>query len=116
MTFEVINNPAYKARMGFTRGQFRKLDDLYCRMAGTGVLTYRTVECDFDEGIANYTYYRSEYHAPALQFIIRKIGPRDMMYEVYKQGKGLITKSGVFDRAFEKLLAEVESLTTQNQS
>ncbi len=114
MAFEVINNPAYTAKTGFTRIQFRKLDDLYCRAAGTGALTYRAVECDFDEGLASYTYYKSEYHAPALQFLIRKTGPRDMMYEVYRQGKGLVAKSGVFDRAFERLLTEVEALLAQD--
>ena len=112
MTFEVIHNPAYIAKTGFTKGQFRKLDDLYCRAAAAKALTYRTVECDFDEGVASYTYYQSEHlaMAPVFQFLIRKVGPRDMMYEVYAQGRGMIGKSGVFDRAFEKLLAEIEAL------
>lgn len=113
MTFEVISNPAYAARTGFTKNQFRRLDELYCRAAAAGALAYRTVECDFDEGLASYTYYKSEHHAPALQFLIRKVGPRDMMYEIYRQGKGLVARSGVFDRAFEKLLAEVETLMAQ---
>jgi hypothetical protein len=110
MAFEVIHNPAYVAVTGFTRGQFRKLDDLYCRAAAAKALIYRTVECDFDEGLASYTYYKSEYHAPAFQFFIRKVGPRDMMYEVYQEGRGLVAKSGVFERAFECLREEVESI------
>jgi hypothetical protein len=110
MSFEVISNPAFIAKAGFTKGQFRKLDDLYCRAVSAKALIYRTVECDFDEGVAQYTYYKSEFHAPAFQFVIRKIGPRDMMYEVFAQGRGLITKSGVFDRAFEKLRDEIESM------
>lgn len=110
MTFEVINNPKYLAKTGFTNGQFRKLDDLYCRAASLKVLNHRTVECDFDEGVASYTYYISQYKSPYLQFIIYKAGPQTMMYELYKEGKGRIVKSGVFDRAFEKLQNEIEAL------
>lgn len=98
------------AKAGFTNGQFRRLDGLYLRAAAAMVLTYRTVECDFDEGVASYTYYEREKGTPFLQFIIRKVGPRTMMYEVFMGAKGRIAKSGVFDRAFEKLELEIESL------
>ena len=57
MTFEIINNPAFLAKMGFTNAQFKKLDGLYLRAAGEKVLTYRAVDWDFDEGVASYTYY-----------------------------------------------------------
>lgn len=110
MTFRVIDNPNMPAKAGFTNGQFRKLDGLYLRAAADKALTYRTVECDFDEGVASYTYYERENGPPFLQFIIRKVGPRTMMYEVFKNSKGRIAKSGVFDRAFEKLELEIESL------
>ena len=110
MTFEVINNPAYLAKMGFTNGQFKQLDGLYLRAAAVKVLNYRAVDCDFDEGVVTYTYYQSEGQAPYLQFVIRKVGPRALMYEVYKNAKGRIAKSGVFERAFEKLKGEVEGL------
>lgn len=110
MSFEVINNPKFVAKTGFTNGQFKKLDALYLRAAGEKVLTYRTVECDFDEEVASYTYYKSQSQAPYLEFLIKKVGPRTMMYEVFKQGKGRIAKSGVFERAFEKLKEEIESL------
>lgn len=110
MSFEVINNPALIAKAGFTNAQFKKLDDLYCRAAAAKVLTYRTVECDFDEEVASYTYYKSENQKPYLQFFIRKLGPQSMMYEVFGQSKGRIAKSGVFERAFEKLRAEIEAL------
>jgi hypothetical protein len=95
---------------GFTNFQFKQLDGLYLQSASKGALTYRTVECDFDEGVASYTYYKSEHFAPYLSFVIRRVGPRTSMYEVFMQDKGRIFKSGVFDRAFEKLKAEIEGL------
>ena len=110
MAFEVINNPAFQAQTGFTTAQFRKLDDLYCRAASHKSLTYRTVECDFEEGVASYTYFQSKGQAPYLQFFIKKVGPKTMMYEVFKNSKGRIAKSGVFDYAFEKLRHEIEGL------
>ena len=110
MVFEVIHNPAFTQPAGFSQSQFRKLDQLYCSAAAEKCLTYRTVECDFDEGVASYTYYVSSYQAPYLQFITRKVGPRTTMFEVYKQGKGRIAKSGVFDRAYEKLRDEIDAL------
>ncbi len=109
MVFEVINNPHYSPKMGFTKAQFRTLDDLYCRAVEKKMLSYRTVECDFEEGYASYTYYKSEYHAPLFRFMIRKIGPKTLQYEVYKQGVGLLIKSSLFDRAFEKLQGALET-------
>lgn len=110
MSFTVINNPGYAPKLGFTNAQFKKLDDLYCRAASEKVLTYRTVDCDFEVGEAVYTYYKSQSQAPLFQFFIKKVGPKTLMYEVYKQGKGRITKSGVFDKAFDKLKEEIEKL------
>ncbi len=110
MTFRVINNPNFKADTGFTQGQFKKLDGLYLQAAAHKVLTYRTVTCDFEEKVASYTYYKSEGQSPYLQFMIRQVGPRTMMYEVWKGPSGRIAKSGVFDRAFEKLQTEIEEL------
>lgn len=95
---------------GFTNAQFKKLDGLYLQAAAEGVLTCRTVECDFDEGVASYTYYKSENQAPLLQFIIRKLGPRSTLYEVYCKDKGRVAKSGLFERAFERLQQECASL------
>lgn len=110
MVFQVITNPSFHAKTGFTQAQFKKLDDLYCRAATTKVLNFRTVECDFDEGIASYTYYQTKDHPPVFQFLIRRVGPKDMMYEVMKQGSGRIAKSGVFERAFEILRTEINTL------
>ena len=116
MTFEVINNPAFQAKIGFTQGQFKKLDDLYCRAASHKVLNYRAVDCDFDEGTARYTYHQSQNQPPYLQFFIKKVGPKTMMYEVYKQGKGRIAKSGVFEYALEKIREEIEALLPRETS
>ncbi|MGB4107887.1 MAG: hypothetical protein WBK55_08845 [Alphaproteobacteria bacterium] len=110
MGFEVITNPSYIAKTGFTQGQFKKLDDLYCRAASAKTLTYRTVECDFNEGVASYTYYQSQDQLPMFQFVLRRVGPKDMMYEVYKQGEGRIAKSGIFDRAYDVLREQIEKL------
>ncbi len=110
MSFEVINNPAFLRNSGFTQAEFKKLDALYLRAAAEKALTYRSVECDFDEGVASYTYYTSDNQPPYLQFIIRKVGPRTMMYELYLLKKGRIAKSGVFDRVLEKLQQEIEGL------
>jgi len=114
MSFRIINNPGFQPVTGFTNAQFKKLDDLYCRAAAAKVLIYRTVECDFDEGVASYTYYQSENQPPYLQFFIRKVGPQTLMYEVFKHSKGRIAKSGVFDKAYEKLQSEVEEILTTN--
>lgn len=112
MTFHVIDNPQYFPKTGFTNAQFKKLDSLYLQAAGAKILNYRTVECDFDSNIATYTYYIAEGYQPYLQFLIKKVGPKTMMYEVYKQGKGRIAKSGVFEYAYKKVQDEVESLLT----
>ena len=107
---EIIPFSTQSHASGFTNAQFKKLDGLYLRAAAVKMLTYRSIECDFDEGVASYTYYKSESHAPYLEFIIRKVGPRATMYEVYLQGKGRLTKSGVFEKAYERLKVEIESL------
>ncbi len=111
MTFEVIHNPIFNQPAGFTQAQFRKLDQLYCMAASNKTLNYRSVECDFDEGVATYTYYKTPHDAPYLQFIIRKVGPRTTMFELYKQGKGRIIKSGVFDRVYDRLNKEIGVLS-----
>ncbi len=107
---EIIPFSSQSHASGFTNAQFKALDGLYLQAAGQGVLTYRSVECDFDEGVASYTYYKSEHFAPYLQFVIRRVGPRTTMYEVFMQDKGRIAKSGVFEKAFEKLKSEIDHL------
>ncbi|MBX2834104.1 MAG: hypothetical protein KTR28_03935 [Micavibrio sp.] len=96
---------------GFTGGQFRKLDGLFIRAASDKILASRSVDCDFDDGVARYTYYRIEGHPPYLQFKIKRVGPGASMYEVYMQGKGRIIKTGLFERAFERLEKEIKALS-----
>lgn len=110
MTFEVIHNAHYVQPAGFTQGQFRKLDQLYISAMARKVISERTVDCDFDAGLATYTYYLSQHEIPFLQFVIRKVGPRDTMFELYKQGRGRIAKSGVFERSYERLCEEIDAL------
>lgn len=110
MTFEVINNPEFLRHSGFTQSEFKQLDALYLRAAAAKVLTYRSVECDFNEGVASYTYFTAEHQPPFLQFVIRKVGPNAMMYELYRAQKGRIAKSGVFSRVVQRLQEEIEQL------
>lgn len=114
MSDKVITIPGFAKHgdhpSGFTQSQFKRLDGLYLQAAAQKTLTYRTVECDFDEGLASYTYYQSAQQSPHLQFIIRQVGPRATMYEVYLQGKGRIAKSSLFERAYERLEQEIQSL------
>ncbi len=107
---EIIPFSKQSHASGFSNAQFKKLDGLYLQACAQKALTYRTVDCDFDEGIATYTYYKSPQFAPYLSFVIRRVGPRTTMFEVYLQDKGRITKSGVFEKAFERLQDEVTKL------
>lgn len=113
MAFEVIDNPdfqKFQARSGFKNAEFRLLVGLYSRAAAEKALYDIAVDVDFDEGTCTFTYYRSSHYAPFLQFVIRRAGPRTDMYEVYRQGRGRIAKSGIFDRAYKKLAEEIEGL------
>ena len=111
MVFEVITGGLESHPSGFTTSQFKKLDALYLKAVSLKTLNYRAVECDFDEGMAMYTYYKVVSQAPYLQFVIRKVGPRASMYELFLQGKGRIAKSGNFERVYERLRDEVEKLS-----
>ncbi len=111
MIFEVINNPAFKQPAGFTQRQFRKLDQLYCASSSNNIINYRSVECDFDEGTATYTYYLSAHDSPYLQFVIRKIGSNTTMFELFKRGSGRIIKSGIFERTYDRLCREIDLLS-----
>jgi hypothetical protein len=114
MSDKVITIPQFSKQAdhpsGFTQGQFRKLDGLYLQAAAAKVLTYRSVECDFDEGVASYTYYPSEHFAAHLRFVIRKVGPKTVMYEIYMRDKGRVFKSGMFDKAYQWLEDEVRGM------
>ncbi len=105
---EIITFSRQSHPSGFTNAQFKKLDGLYLQAAAHKAIMHRTVECDFDEGVASYTYYKAENQPPLLRFVIRKVGPRATMYELYLQGKGRIIKSGLFEKVFERLQSEIE--------
>lgn len=110
MSNQIIQFSQDSKYAGFTQTQFRKLDQMYCYAVSQGWLHYRSIDCNFDEGIASYTYYLSAHNPPYLQFLIRKVGPKTTMYEIYKSKQGRILKSGLFERAFAELRYEIESL------
>lgn len=116
MTFGVIDNPDFKRfrkHSGFKNAEFRKLAGLYSRAASARALYDIAVDVDFDEGTCTFTYFQSNNYKPTLQFVIRRVGPYTDMYELYKDGKGRIAKSGLFDRAFERLEEEVAALMAE---
>ncbi|NCC22746.1 MAG: hypothetical protein EOM26_09840 [Alphaproteobacteria bacterium] len=110
MAFKVISNRDFQNASGFTNHQFKRLDDLFCRAAAAKTLNFRAVDCDLDEGMASFTYCKAPNHPPYLQFVIRRNGPNSTMFELYKEGKGRVAKSALFDRVFDRLRAEVEVL------
>lgn len=114
MNFRVIENPDFKklAEAGFTNAQFKKLDGLYLQAVARKVLSQRTVDVDFEEGIATFCYHKSEHHPALFRFVIRRVGPRTTMFELWKDGKGRIVNSGLFDRAYERLQIEIEALSS----
>lgn len=112
MDLTVIHNPAFDRleKAGFTRSQFQRLDALYLRAVQGKVFMSRMVDCDFEAGVATFSYAKSESHPPMFQFVIRQVGPRQVMYELYQQGKGRAYKSGLFERVYEKLEEAVTAL------
>jgi len=112
MSFKVIDNPNFKRfeKAGFTNAQFKKLDALYLLACAEKVLIYRTVDVDFEARLAEFSYCKTEHHAYYLRFVIQRVGPATCMYELWKEGKGRIVKSGLFERAYERLEEEIRSL------
>ncbi len=108
----MINNPHFGKfeKAGFTRFQFQRLDALYLRAIQGKVLMSRFVDCDFDAGIATFSYAKSDVHPPLFRFVIRQVGPQQVMYELYQQGKGRAYKSGLFDRVYDRLEEAVMAL------
>lgn len=117
MTFDVIDNPGFgpelkkfRARSGFKNSEFKMLAGLFSRAASARALYDIGVDVDFDEGVCTFTYFRTNNYQPYLQFVIRRVGPHTDMYELYREGKGRLVKSGLFARVYERLEAEVEAL------
>lgn len=113
MVFQVIDNPdfgKFRARSGFKNAEFRLLAGLFSRAASAKALMDMAVDVDFEEGTCTISYYKTRYE-PSLRFVVRHVGPKTVMYEVYRAEKGLIAKSGLFQRAYERLTEEIEALT-----
>lgn len=115
MTFKVINNPDFKKNKdpqgaGFKNHEFKQLSGLFHYGASHKVLYDIAVDVDFDESKAIFTYYRSKMYQPYLQFVVAHVGPRTVMYELYKEGQGRIAKSGLFTRILDKLREEIDIL------
>ncbi len=113
MSFGVIDNPEFdkfRKNAGFKNAEFKALAGLYSRAAVVKAFYDMGVDVDFDEGLCTFTYYRTNAYKPFLQFVIRHVGPRTAMYEVFMEGKGRIARSGLFKRAFERLEEEVQVL------
>jgi len=113
MTFKVIDNPEFnkfRSKSGFKNSEFKMLAGLFSRAASAKVLYDIAIDVDFDEGVCNFTYYRSNNYVPYLQFVIRRVGPKTDMYELYLEGKGRICKSGIFKRVYDRLELEVQKL------
>jgi len=68
---EIIPFSSQSHGSGFSNAQFKRLDGLYLQACAHKTLTYRTVDCDFDEGIATYTYYKSQHFSPYLSFVVK---------------------------------------------
>ena len=112
MVFQVIDNPdfgKFRARSGFKNAEFRLLAGLFSRAASAKALLDMTVDVDFEEGTCMISYYKTRYE-PYLSFVVRHVGPKTTMYEVYKTEKGQLVKSGLFSRAYERLEEEVAAL------
>ncbi len=113
MSFKVIDNPDFKKfrkQSGFSNAQFKRLAGLFSRGATEKVFYDIAVDVDFDTGTCAFTYFRTNSYVPYLQFVIRRVGPQTDMYEVYKEGRGRIARSGLFERAFARIEEEVDSL------
>lgn len=118
MTLKVINNPdfeKFKAHSGFKNHEFKRLASMFSIGASYKAIYDIAVDVDFDENVCTFTYFRSNSYVPYLQFLIRRVGPKTNMYELYKDGKGRIAKSGLFERTFEKLEEEIQTLIDEAQ-
>ncbi len=115
MSSQIIDYPELQQICGFSNAQFKKLDGLFCLAASYKVLNFRSVDCDFEEGVASFTFSKSEHHAPYLTFVIRRQGSRKVMYELYKEKSGRLFKSGIFERVFERLREEIYEVTPNRE-
>ena len=110
MSDNVISVLSTNAPSGISNSQFRRIDQVYGLAVSKNVLTYRSVQCDFDKGEMTIALAKSPNHGPIISFVANKVGPKTTMYELYMEKKGRIAKSALFDRVFERYRDEVEHL------
>lgn len=110
MTADILPILNEFGRAGFSRAQFQTLDGIFIRAVERGVLRHRTVDCDFDVGELSFCYCMSPQHPPLLTFMIKKVGPKTVMYELYHAQKGRIGRSALFDRIAGQLTEEIEKI------
>ena len=113
MVLQIIDNPdfkKFKKQSGFKNAEFRKLAGLFSRGVAARVLFDMAVDVDFDDHTCTFSYFRASVPRPFLRFVIRHVGPNADIYEIYKDGKGRVARSGLFDRAFARLESEIEAL------
>lgn len=113
MAFTIIENPdfgAFSKRSGFRPHEFKRLAGLFSRAASVKAVVDMAVDVDFEEGVCKFSYYRTRHAPPFLTFVVRHVGPRTNMYELWAGPQGRICKSGLFSRVFERLEAEIEEL------
>jgi hypothetical protein len=119
MTFTVINNENlqnFTRRSGFRNAEFRRLAGLFSRSSLRKLIYDMAVDVDMDEGVCQFSYYRTANSPAYLTFVVRHVGPRTDMYELWIAGRGRIEKSGLFDRTFERLEEEIDALDPRSES
>jgi hypothetical protein len=113
MGFTVIDNEnlnRFTRQSGFRNAEFRQLAGLFSRASLRKLIYDMAVDVDMDEGVCQFSYYRTAGSPAWLTFVVRHVGPRTDMYELWMAGRGRIEKSGHFVRTFERLEAEIETL------
>jgi hypothetical protein len=113
MTFTVIDNESlhqFTRRSGFRNAEFKRLAGLFSRSSLRKLVYDMAVDVDMEEGVCQFSYFRTPNSPAYLTFIVRHVGPRANMYELWCHGRGRIEKSGLFDRTFERLEQEIDAL------
>ncbi len=115
MTFSVIeNDPSlFTRRSGFRNADFKRLAGLYSRACSAKAIYDMAVDVDMDQGVCCFSYFRTGNSPATFTFIVRHVGPRTDMYELWMEGKGRVEKSGLFTRTFARLEQEIEALMAQ---
>ena len=97
-------------RSGFRNVEFKLLAGLFSRASCRKLIYDMAVDVDMERGMCSFAYHRARNAPASLVFVVLHVGPHTSMYEVWREGRGRIAKSGLFARAFERLEAEIEAL------